>query len=199
MKGWVFALVFSLALPGLAAAQAPVDWRAVASVEDVSLIENWERYFDRAMAETARTRPGAFYGITREELAELKNGTKVDSFPARWEGVRPCRTILTQFFVTVRYRWFECRLSREGETWRIEKLNGSWFLDGNVYDDPLLGSVLLGNAFNRDTPKGVYGDGTGGDTVGVIRLAERRWLRILMPGPYNFDLLEIDLHVRLRR
>jgi hypothetical protein len=199
MKGWIFALGFSLVLAGPARAQTPTDWRAVASAEDISLVENWERYFDRAMTETARTRPGAFYGITREELAEMKNGAKVDSFPARWEGVRPCRTILTQFFVTVRYSWFECRLTRDGGTWRIEKLTGSWRMLGQVYPDPFLGSVVLERSRAVPYPVGRFGDGAGGDGAGLIRLAERRWLRILLPGPYNFDFLEIDLHVRLRR
>jgi hypothetical protein len=199
MKVFFVALSAAMALAGAALAQAPADWRGIASPEDILLIENWERQFDRAIAETARTRPDAFHRITREELADLKNGAKVDSFPARWEGLRPCRTILTQFFVTVRYDWFACRITRVGETWRIEKVTGSWYLDGQMFPDRQLGSIFLGSTWTRSEQKGHYGDGQGGDSAGLLRHADKRWLRLLFPGPSNFDFFEIDLHVRLRR
>jgi Domain of unknown function (DUF4893) len=200
MKRWIFALGFSLALALPAHAQSPADWRAVASAYDIALVENWERHFDRAVADTARARPEGFHGITREELAGLKNASKIDAFPASWEGTRPCRTILSQSYVIIRYTWFDCRLTRRAGGWRIEKLTGSWLMEGRVYFDPKLGAVYLGSArAGRSPPTNRYGDGSGGDDAGVVRLAEGRWLRLLLPDIYAFDIVELDLHVRLRR
>jgi Domain of unknown function (DUF4893) len=199
MKVFFVALSIAVTLAGAAFAQTPADWRALASAYDIALIENWEKHFDRAIADTVRARPEGFHGITREELAGLKNASKIDAFPASWEGTRPCRTILSQSYVIIRYTWFDCRLTRDAGGWRIEKLTGSWLMEGRVYFDPELGSVYLGSARTPAEAPSWYGDGTDGDQAGVLRIAERHWLRLFMPGVHNFDFLEIDLQVKLHR
>lgn len=199
MKVFFVALSIAVKLVGSALAQSKADWREIATPYDASLVERWEEHFDRAIAATARARPEGFYGISRQELADLKRAQKIDGFPGRWAGVRPCRLIYTQFFVTIRYDFFHCRLSQSADGWRIEKLNGTWRMDGQVFPDPQLGAVFLAGSWSNVEPPARYGDGSGADLSGVLRLADRRWLRIYMPDERYFLFLDIDLHVRLRR
>ncbi len=194
--------------------QSNHDWRTAAGAENIELVENWERHFDLAIERAARLRPQAFYEIDYsalrhpqktlhridlETLRALKQADRTDAFPAKWAGLWPCRFILATDISVARYQWMQCRLSRDGTGWRIEKRSGTRFFKGGIYADPALGTAFLGSAWMHDFPETTSGDGVSGVASGVFRIAEGRWLRLFLPGADAFAFIEMDMSQRLRR
>jgi Domain of unknown function (DUF4893) len=197
MKRIVLALFLALALPA-SAQTPPADWRAIVSERDRARIENWRANFERAVELADQAPPIAWHGISRDELRSLVD-TEAHPFAlGRIEGRWRCRIYAAGRNHVGRYDWFHCRVYRDGLQWRIEKRSGQDYFGGTFYPDPVLGTVFVGADWASGQRTYAYGQHPNRDTVGVLRRAGNRLLRLILSYEDYLQVVEIDIRYRLR-
>ncbi|MCM0022198.1 MAG: DUF4893 domain-containing protein [Tagaea sp.] len=197
MKRIVLALFLAWA-PPVAGQTPPADWRAIVSERDRDFIENWERYFERAIERAARPDP---YRIREVDVDGLRARARLPfaAFePQSWAGRRPCRLTTLLLGVTDDNAWLHCRVYFDGKDWWIEKRSGQHYLSLRLYPDLRFGVVAIG-AEGYGTSRDIgYGEDPGRNAIGIFFRSKEGQLQLIVPRTGVVLVLDIDLRRQLR-
>ncbi len=193
----IFCATALAATPRPVAAQnlADRDWRTLATPATVERIEQWEELFARAQGWVAAMNGTGWDGRPTAPFEAIPIGQAVVDIPARWAGIRPCRSVFANSRIVVQYDWFRCRLFRSDGQWRIEKTTGSVRFEVWLFRDEKFGTVALGDQWTVvEKRSSRLGDGSMTSKLAfVLRYDGARILRLFDPHPGGYDILEIDL------
>lgn len=197
------SFLLSLGLAAVLAALGPAsaqnlsdrDWRTLATPASISHIEQWEELFARAQGWVAAMNGTGWDGRPTAPFQAIPIGQAVVDIPARWAGIRPCRSVFANSRIVAQYDWFTCRLFKSDEQWRIEKTTGSVRFEVWLFRDEKFGTVALGDQWTVvEKRSSRLGDGSMTSKLAfVLRYDGARLLRLFDPHPGGYDILEIDL------
>ena len=184
----------------LAALALPLEAQTVRPA-DRERLENFDALFGRALRDALE---GGDNMADREVLIEALASPPVPLDPA---GDWQCRTVKMGGILPLTvYGFFRCRITAEGPgVWRLEKLTGSQFTAGLIYD---LGdeALYLGTGYVSGGPAMAYADlppddqtpvepGQTTADVGFFEQTGPWTARLLLPDPVlesDFDLLILE-------
>jgi hypothetical protein len=196
MKGWLFALGFSLALTTSAGAQSPADWRAIASARDISLIENWAAMLHVGIDRAQRLSPGDAWRNSIENSEAFSTSSRLVALPIAARGKRACRVFEMSSLLATRGDDHVCRFSQQGDEWRLLKNWGEFRFAGTFYRDPVLGVVFLGDYWTDAETGSKRWTGPDRRAVGVLRMQSPTRLLLHLPEDYSVRIVQIDLPYR---
>jgi hypothetical protein len=196
------SFAFAAVAVALSALAAPVgaqpteerDWRKIATARDRDRIERWEELFSAAQTWVATMGSADSYGNPTQPFASIRPGTPVADIPARWVGVKRCRSVFTYPTTVTARDWFRCRIFETNGGWQIEKTTGSVLFKVRLFADSPLGIVALGDksTYLRDF-QGYTGTGDDWDLTAMLRYDGVRILRMFIPYERRYEVFEIDV------
>lgn len=187
------ALAILLALLPSAALAQP-DWRRVATAADRDRLSRWREAWVAGLQDARRgghadAVVGPVFAFDRALPRPIPPAgdyrCRTTKLGARSPGMLPY----------VAYPWFACRITREGDALRLEKLTGSQRQVGRMYPRDQERAVFLGTLRYGDEARALpYGSDAKRDVAGWIeRIGERQW-RLAMPFPAfesTVDVMEL--------
>jgi len=181
--------------PAAAQNLADRDWRTLATPATVARIEQWEEWFVRTQSWVAAMNGTGWDGRPTAPFEAIPIGQAVVDIPARWAGIRPCRSVSATRRIVVQYDWFRCRIFKSDGQWRIEKTTGSFRFEVWLFRDEKFGTVSVGDEWTViEKRSSRLGDGSKlSDIASVLRSDGDRMLRMFEPYQAGFRVLEIDL------
>lgn len=171
----------------------PLDWRTVATLADRDRLRRWRSAWLEAL-ERARA-SGSGPAIAAQGALLMPDAQLADPLPT--PGQYRCRVFKlgaksAGMLDYIAYPPFTCRIDRDGDLLRFEKLSGSQRPVGRIFPDAggrpvFLGTLMLGD----ETRAMAYGRDDDRDMAGFVdRVGERRW-RLVLPLPAFESLVDV--------
>jgi hypothetical protein len=180
----------------LQTAEAPPDWRSIATDQDRERIRGWRS----AWVEALRKANAAGFGPTISREGALLQPDAASAWQDPPEGEYRCRMIKVGaksagMLDYVPYPAFDCRIRHEGGLVSFAKMTGSQRPIGHLLPGPDNRMIFLGTLQLGDETRALeYGRDRERDMAGVLEHIDGRRWRLVLPYP-NFestlDVLEL--------
>jgi hypothetical protein len=196
MKGWIVSLGIALGSAFPAGAQAPADWREIASARDISLIENWAAMLHVGTDRARRLPAGDVRRTSLASIEALSTSGLLETIPTAARGKRTCRIFEMSSLLAKVGDDHTCQFFRHGNEWRLLKNWGEFRFSGSFYRDPILGVVFLGDWWTDAETERRRESDVYSRAVGVLRMQSPTRLLLHLPEDYSVRIVQIDLPYR---